>query len=327
LLSRFLRTHSYRGRRLCNDIYLGLRINVIQLNRRACASSHDLYWVEAMTHVRKVHQPPKATIGSYYSLRQGVLNLHLRYNNFHDARTLNKCRRRALLRGNPSYRRTTVHASAPPATADKRDVARLGVDANTTVYVEELLGNSNCSLSIDHYMKLPPEQYSALEPTLISHLEKNRFRLRVPKLKLYGLWVAPVVDIVATQLDNPAKVVLTSENCILQGSQWVRKVGLNDFLTVRFRTELSWTSSRTITEKVSKGSITGIVFLEVMTHVIPPFNLIPRPVLEGTVNAILRGLIRTMLPFFLHRLAADYQRWATDAEYRAFRESMGREMK
>lgn len=299
------------------------------LKRCSCARPHDLYWVEAMTLVfnNKVVSPNLGGFG--ISLRHHVLTSQLSIKVADHARPLFKFRKKALLPGSRSCHRTVhvvVRASARPATVDEGDVARLGVDADTTVYVKEPT-DSKLSLGIENYMTLPPEQYSALDPNLISHLEKNRFRLRVPKLKLYGLWVAPVVDIVATQLDNPARVVLTSENCTLHGSDWVRRVQLNNFFTVKFQTVLSWNSSRAVFQKGDTASITGTVFLEVFTRVIPPFNLIPRPMLEGSVNAILRGLIRTMLPFFMHRLAADYRRWATDEEYRAFRESMGCEVK
>lgn len=54
-------------------------------------------------------------------------------------------------------------------------------------------------------------------------------------------------------------------------------------------------------------------------QVVPPFQLLPREVLVGTCNGVLRGLVSSLLPLFMRQLSADYERWAQDPAYRAER--------
>lgn len=68
-----------------------------------------------------------------------------------------------------------------------------------------------------------------------------------------------------------------------------------------------------------RGSITGSAVVDVWCEVIPPFNMMPREVLVGTCNAVISGLISSLLPWFTRQLAADYAKWAQDAAYRAER--------
>lgn len=44
-----------------------------------------------------------------------------------------------------------------------------------------------------------------------------------------------------------------------------------------------------------------------MLQVIPPFNLMPREALEHSCNAVIGGLVRSLLPVFMRQLAADYK--------------------
>jgi hypothetical protein len=68
-----------------------------------------------------------------------------------------------------------------------------------------------------------------------------------------------------------------------------------------------------------RGSITGSAVVDVWCEVIPPFTLMPREVLVGSCNTVISGLVNSLLPWFTRQLAADYQKWAADAAYRAAR--------
>jgi len=63
----------------------------------------------------------------------------------------------------------------------------------------------------------------------------------------------------------------------------------------------------------------GRALLLAQCEAIPPFHLMPRASLEARCNAVLRGLVGSLLPLFVNQLASDYQRWAGDAAYRAHR--------
>eukprot|EP00879_Flechtneria_rotunda_P003255 GHRR01003479.1.p1 GENE.GHRR01003479.1~~GHRR01003479.1.p1 ORF type:complete len:349 (+),score=112.10 GHRR01003479.1:317-1363(+) len=80
------------------------------------------------------------------------------------------------------------------------------------------------------------------------------------------------------------------------------------------------TSSSSASEPPSTpGTITGSAVVQVWCKVVPPFHLMPRQVLESSCNSVLSGLVNSLLPWFMKQLAADYQKWAADAEYRAVR--------
>jgi hypothetical protein len=72
-------------------------------------------------------------------------------------------------------------------------------------------------------------------------------------------------------------------------------------------------------QQQQQGSIAGEAQVDVWCEVIPPFHLMPRASLEASCNAVLRGLVGSLLPLFVNQLASDYQRWAGDAAYRAHR--------
>lgn len=218
-----------------------------------------------------------------------------------------------------SYSEPRVRLTAQAiATQVLRDPARLQGVARSTVHV---VGHPNWSL--ESYMRLPTEQYSVLDP-MITCLGNNRFRLRVPRLALFDLWVSPIVDVCVEQSESPPRVLLSSYACKLHGSEALRS--LDRRVVVQFETQLTWHSSEikelTTDENNRSGSITADVSVEVYTEVIPPFHFLPRSVLEGTANTALRALIHALLPLFLKRLAADYRRWSTDEEYRAKRAAL-----
>ncbi|KIY96683.1 hypothetical protein MNEG_11280 [Monoraphidium neglectum] len=70
----------------------------------------------------------------------------------------------------------------------------------------------------------------------------------------------------------------------------------------------------------------GSASIEVFCEVIPPFHLMPRSSLEAACNAVLGGLVRSLLPIFMRQLAADYKRWAADEGYRRERAARSKPM-
>ncbi|KAH7621911.1 hypothetical protein NADE_004505 [Nannochloris sp. 'desiccata'] len=224
------------------------------------------------------------------------------------------------------HRRRTLLVSAVPTSNSAsrlRDPARIGGVSKSIVPVHDYGG----AASLSAYMHLPPSHYSALDPDLIESLGGNKFRLRVPRLKLFSLWVEPTVDIsVSSASSTDPRVLLTSESCHIVGSELIQKMQLDQRFILKFSTELTWKAAALSTKsthptvittnKLSESQINANLELEVLTEVIPPFQLLPRSVLEGTCNAVLRSLMKTLLPKFLHKLANDYTKWATDADYR-----------
>ena len=231
------------------------------------------------------------------------------------------CEARAPFRPSLHAPRNAVTAEAATTSSDCNllDPVRLGGSASATVPVSDFGG----SAALDTYMRLSPENYSILDPSMIQPMGGNKFKLVVPRVTLFSLWLEPTVDITVSEPSpyNP-RVLLTSEACRLAGSELIHRMQLNDRFVLKFATELTWESSEeSSTESFGdmslenspfegKGSITGNLELEILTEVIRPFHLMPRSVLEGTCNAVLKGVISTLLPMFVRRLANDYEIWA-----------------
>lgn len=130
--------------------------------------------------------------------------------------------------------------------------------------------------------------------------------------------------------------------CQLNGSDLVTNMNLNDRFEMRFRTVLTWDSPSAGTASESapptalqpqqqrspeRGTIFADLDLDVWCEVIPPFNMLPREsVLEPTVNTVLGTLVNGLLPVFVRKLGADYERWAADPAYRQRRAALSGEM-
>ena len=213
-------------------------------------------------------------------------------------------------------------------TRSFKNPARLVANHSVTTNISR--DTTHPSLTLDHYMRLPTEQYYELDPSMIKPLGNNCFLLDVPKLEFFNIWVQPqVVTEVTTHTNGSSPhVLIKGLSCTLNGSPWIQQMKLNDKFDLHFITKLTWQDPVTtrVNNNVSSSlngtaTITGKLELEVLTEVIPPFNALPISVLEGTCNTVLGGLTRTLLPIFVKKLAEDFKRWQVDEKYRQRREA------
>ena len=112
------------------------------------------------------------------------------------------------------------------------------------------------------------------------------------------------------------RVRLVSTECDLRGSPAVEKLKINEVFALRFEAVLTWTAGGTISVRVST---------EVWAEPVGPFTVVPRSVIGGAGDALLRALTAALLPSFLGKLGKDYERWSRDPGYRREREAMARE--
>ena len=166
-------------------------------------------------------------------------------------------------------------------------------------------------VSLENYMLLPLEQYFVLDPNQIKFIEANRFLLTVPRQTFFSLWLEPEVEISVVNVGR--KVVLQAERCRIRGSDLVENMKLDSRFALRFTTELTWSSDGQV------GFIDAKLDSSVWCEVIPPFNLMPREVLISSCNVVMNALVGSLLPMFCSRLAKDYEKWATNPQYRMTR--------
>lgn len=130
---------------------------------------------------------------------------------------------------------------------------------------------------------------------------------------------------------NPT-VLLKAENCRIRGSELISRLKLDEKFVLKFQTELTWSTNVPVTAESGDdssthnqdlepgtGTISASSKLDVWSEVVPPFNIMPRGALQASCNLVMRTLVGTLLPLFVHKLAEDYAKWAVDAEYRRVR--------
>lgn len=73
---------------------------------------------------------------------------------------------------------------------------------------------------LENYMRLPVEQYAVLDGANIERLSANLFKLTVPKLRFFDIWIEPELDVTVHLDETPGhnpKVVMRAEKCRIRG--------------------------------------------------------------------------------------------------------------
>ncbi|KAL7427282.1 hypothetical protein ACHAXM_000799 [Skeletonema potamos] len=183
----------------------------------------------------------------------------------------------------------------------------------------------------------------------------EEFELVVPEITFFNLTLQPVVICTVQPMED--KVVIFSDNCFLRGSPFIEKTRLNERFDFRVRCTLTWYDEqladdvlcsddvgtrrnkflhRNRKDRLSneeeddddvhndcRGStITATTSIDVDVDVPRPFSSIPKFLLERTGNAAMRLSLKYIQANFVRNLAKDYEKWATDEEYRSYRASL-----
>lgn len=245
---------------------------------------------------------------------------------------------------------------APPSPRFKD--TKVSVDGKATVAIvpPPLQDTLSHNVTLTDYMQLPVEQYVLIPMPLgssLSKIEDNKetyfssksvedteFELVVPTITFFKLSLTPVVY--ATVQPHKNRVVISSSKCILRGSPFIEKVKLNDRFDFTVKTTLTWNDALSqqtnlaqennqngyMNDVVENGnnsmecSITADSWINVDVDVPRPFNAIPKSVLERTANAAMKLSLKYIQANFVENLSVDYNKWATDLEYRKYRASL-----
>jgi len=201
--------------------------------------------------------------------------------------------------------------------------SRLSDPANIGVCVEGYVGVTDAGPGpghLENYMRLPVEQYAVLDGANITRVGRNDFKLAVPRIEFFDIWIEPVLEVTVEfeeAADAPPKVVMRAKRCNISGSRWIEDMRINDKFEMDFRAELRW--------KAAAGSCGGPgklfckTALEVYCEALQPFAVLPRPTLEGSCNAVLSTFGPSIMRLFLEKLSQDYHRWSRDSSYRELR--------
>lgn len=142
--------------------------------------------------------------------------------------------------------------------------------------------------------------------------------LCVVDMQIMNLWIEPLATVKVTLSENPPTVQLRTETCEIFGSEMLQDLKLDGGFVMNFDANLRWKSSNTPKSKyeAGQGQITADARFDVWCEIKPPFNLMPKDMLEAACNVPMDGLMRALLPIFLSNLRNDYRKWATSEEYR-----------
>ena len=226
---------------------------------------------------------------------------------------------------------------------------KIRVGSTTSIKVPNPSNAITDNVPLTQYMRLPVEQYALVPMPLNSTLSRipggnttSDFELVVPPVRFLWLDVQPVVHAVVTLQDD--KVVIAGDRCSLHGSPFISKVQLNDRFDFRVRAELTWNDTCSTTSNDDAGrvkktdaingnnarlgsssTIFGDASIKVDVDVPRPFNAIPRRGIEKIGNKAMQLSLSILLRSFMKGLAGDYQRWASDPEYRKQRAELAEE--
>jgi hypothetical protein len=105
---------------------------------------------------------------------------------------------------------------------------------------------------------------------------------------------------------------------------WADQLGLNALFEIYGTTRFTWTGDAPADGAApAKPAICSVTDLRVGVDPPPPFSRISARVLTRVGNAVLGAVCAQLQRVFVKALAADYARWARDADYRAARQAWG----
>ena len=172
-----------------------------------------------------------------------------------------------------------------------------------------------------------------LDPQSVTRLGLSAFRCRIPRMSFFSVWLEPEVEVEV--LIAATHVHMRSRGTHLHGSEFVQRSGLNDRFDMFWCTTLTWgdqvssmmrscmrmaahpASPPAQLDGTPRGAYIDVqTEVKVWCEVLPPFNAMPRSLLSGACNAVLRRAVPALLNAFVRQLAGDYRRWALQPEYR-----------
>jgi hypothetical protein len=124
------------------------------------------------------------------------------------------------------------------------------------------------------------------------------FRLQLTPINFISLQLQPVVDM---------RVWTTAEHCLRIQSVDCQILGLEQFQEQDFMLNLVGELKPATVRRSTR--LQGYVHLSVQVAMPMPIALTPKPLLEGTGNTIMAGVLSTMRHRLKKNLVKDYQAW------------------
>jgi Protein of unknown function (DUF1997) len=158
---------------------------------------------------------------------------------------------------------------------------------------------SDQSIPISYYLRQPQRiVYAAAASTQVMALGNDRYRFQILPLKFLHLQLIPSVDL-HVWVDRQNILHIQSEACEIEGIEMFRD-----------RLQLNLEGSLQSDLHHGKPGLSGVANLQVEVNLPPPFNLMPRSIVEATGNGLLASVLMTIKQRLMRHLVADYRQWA-----------------
>jgi len=168
--------------------------------------------------------------------------------------------------------------------------------------------------SLQEYMTLPVSQFVLIDLPLGGELVRqagNIFQLTVPQMKFFDIWVKPICIIDVRSREDC--VTLDALECVVEGSPFVERMKISERIDLEVQTRFTWEGGDAIRSHTT---------ISVGVDPPMPFSAFPKRLLRGTGNAVLRASLSALHKSFIQSLGKDYEKWAVDGEYRAYRATL-----
>lgn len=208
-----------------------------------------------------------------------------------------------------AMRRPTVltrAAASQTHNASRRVVEGPNVITISTTYrstTQPLLGPK----SLEAYMAYMGQDISRiarfpLGAELILTPGTSNFKMVVPKMSVFDVWVLPIAYTTISQ--SPGVVSMEATDCEITGSSHVEQLKLNDLFNIKAL--VAFKASGT----VATPTVTSEATFSLNIDVPPPFSFLPKPLLEGTGNAALSPIVSVLMNSFITSLVEDHKKWS-----------------
>ena len=154
---------------------------------------------------------------------------------------------------------------------------------------------------IEDYLRTPDRFVQTLAPAdRLQRIDTERYRLEIPAFSMLTLTICPIVDL-AVWVDDDQKVQIESVAFEMRGME-----GLKDRFDFKLIGELY--PIHTHKDVLMRGNALLRIDLELPS----PFSMMPKSVVEGAGNTVLKASLGAVKSQMLKELVRDYQAWALE---------------
>lgn len=166
--------------------------------------------------------------------------------------------------------KSTKNTSPTPTPSNGKPMTRIRASKTTIQPIPTKL-----KTSLHQYMQLPAAQYTCVPMPLNSSLTRikgtgNQFRLVVPpiSLNLPGIPLVKVCPIVFAQvLVDSNEVSISSHSCIIEGSELIENLNINDLFEFQVKILLTWNNGNGNDDDDGVGATETVTEIEIETEI------------------------------------------------------------